>query len=137
SASVVLLAGAGALSVATLGTDGTLGTPVSLGTQNYVSAAAADLDGNGTVEIAAARLTGGYVDVYERSGATWIIKQTLRPHWLPTLVKLLDYDGDGTLALSMAIGGSLGPVDVLLIRGDGTSPPPPQTALDAAPFQAG
>ena len=136
STSVALLAGGGALTVATLSVDGTLGTPVPLGVQLYSSVAAGDLDGNGTVELVATRLTGGFVDVHERLGASWHLKQTLRPNWLPRKVRLVDWNGDGRLDLTV-LNGSPVTIDVLLNLGNGTFPSPPQTALDAAPFGGG
>lgn len=137
STSVALLASGGALSVATLASSGALGTPVALGgAQVYTSVAAGDLDGNGTVELVATRLLGGFVDVFEHLGATWQIKQTVRPNALPRSVRLVDWNGDGRLDLTV-MNTSPVTIDVLLNLGNGTFPSPPQVALDAAPFSGG
>jgi hypothetical protein len=133
---VALLAAEGEISVAALGADGTLSAFQSLGTEKYESVAAGDLDGNGTVELAAARLVGGYVDIYERVGGTWRVKQSVRPNALPRQVRLVDWNRDGRLDLTV-LNTSPTTLDVLLNLGDATFPNPPQTALDAQPFAGG
>ncbi len=136
--SIAVLAGAGTLSVIPLAANGTLGAPVAIGAgTSFGSVAAADIDADGTIELAAAHLGGGVIDVLAHAGNAWTVRQSIRANWLPTRVKLVDVNGDARPDLAWLNGGSPVTFDVLPNTGAGTFVAPETIALDARPFAGG
>lgn len=133
--SIAMLAGEGELSVASLAADGTLSAPVKIMTAaRFRSVTAADINGDGKIEIAAA---GNVIEVFERAESGWTVRQSIRATFAPLRIGLVDVDGDTLPDLVWLNPEPTTTFDVLPNTGDGTFVAPETIALDARSLGGG
>lgn len=111
----------GTLSVLLNRGDGTFQLHGNFGGMGTLSLAAADFNGDGTVDIAVPDPDFNTVNIAlgDGRGALGSIFDVLSPPDYPTVIRTADFNGDGKLDLAMGLQGS-GSVAIALGNGDGT-----------------
>lgn len=111
---------------AVVGADDTLGP---MGAQ-YESVAIADVDGDGVVEVAASRYTGGLVEIFEHAPG-WPLLASVRPSNDANEIAFEDWTNDGVLDLVTARSTAPATIDVTPGVGGGALLTYPQFAASA------